>query len=74
MTTVEARCGMSDLLVSQCGHCRNSPDPFAFEHVVERQMVAKFPGSCGACGDEIVVGKTTIGLSESGWVCEGCFR
>lgn len=65
---------MSDLLMSQCGHCRGHSGGGYFEHVVERQMVAKFGGSCAACGERVVAGETTIGLAEDGWVCEACFK
>lgn len=76
--TEEERCDVTDLYPSMCGHCRKTPDTAVeFEHVAERQMLAKFSGRCRGCGEPIVAGETTIGLAdaEAGvWVCEGCIR
>jgi len=70
----EPRCERSELLVSQCAHCKGLDKAETFEYVVEQKMLAKYPGACSACGDRVIPGETTIGLSEDGWVCEGCFR
>ena len=70
----EERCERSELPVSMCAHCKGVDKVETFEHVVEKKIIAQYSGSCGSCGDRVEAGVTTIGLSEDGWVCEGCFK
>lgn len=76
----EARCEKTDLLVSQCAHCRPAPVvrevPFGgvpkIGSNVMIRFTAKFEGQCGECGTHLSAGGE-IGRSVDGtYLCRDC--
>lgn len=63
---MEQRCEKSDLLVTDCAHCRNK-----FKDV-ERLKTAEYRSTC-SCGAAINIGDR-IGLLDGVWVCPNCTR
>jgi PHP family Zn ribbon phosphoesterase len=61
------RCEKTDLLETDCAHCRNSYKE------VERTRTADFRSACTSCGGTINP-KDQIGRVEGVWVCSSCTR
>jgi hypothetical protein len=75
---VTARCDLTDLLPSDCAHCRKTPDPFAEPAVRRRensepgpQITARFAGKCG-CGTGILPGDTIRADGQGGYLAACC--
>jgi hypothetical protein len=83
---VDERCERTDLLVSQCAHCKgNTRTP---EEQVEYEMSqrreryaaeemvgwvpASFPGICAACEEPLVQDALIHRLSDVGWIGTCC--
>jgi hypothetical protein len=71
------RCERTDLLVTDCAHCRDLPDLDAEEIVVVRRgtwFTALYGGRCANCkttfeaGDQI----RADGYGNGGWLAECC--
>lgn len=60
------RCDMSDLLKTDCAHCRSSGK-------LRRTRIAEYRGTCTGCAEGIEPGDR-IGLVEGNWVCSLCTR
>ncbi len=72
MPVAESRCEISDLPVSQCGHCRPAP-PRPLRPSLGPWVEARFPSDCdGDCGDEIQEGDMIRSDGEGGWLCQRC--
>jgi hypothetical protein len=69
--TAEPRCEKTDLLASQCAHCRPRPplDVSAFGPWI----TASFDGECaGDCGRPLRAGDSIRSDGEGGWLCVHC--
>lgn len=63
------RCEVTDLLKSQCGHCRGSAE----RPVRGPWFTARYDGKCdGPCGQEFEAGDTIRSDGEGGWLCQDC--
>lgn len=71
----EARCDRSDLLVSQCGHCRGY-DYYPYDRVdrvdVGVVIKAQYAGKCAQCGKHYPEGTTIGHANDVGWVSMEC--
>ncbi len=68
----DTRCERTDLYVSQCGHCRPTPEPELIDLVITNRFPARFPGQCPVC-DGRIREDDNIGRTEDGeYVCEKC--
>jgi hypothetical protein len=68
---VEERCEASDLLVSQCAHCR--PKPARDTSGFGVWITAGFDSDCdGPCGGGISEGDACRSDGEGGWLCRNC--
>lgn len=66
----EDRC-KHDLLRRDCGDCKPRPRPVV--SLTPVSMVARYPGTCSACGELIAPGdRITRSPEGDGWVCEYC--
>lgn len=61
------RCEKTDLLVTDCAHCRRSGTG------VSARKVAEYKSVCTGCGDTISIGER-IGHVNNNWVCPSCVR
>lgn len=76
----EPRCEKTELLESQCAHCRGLLDPEAeaLQHratlmVTGEYFPAKYAGKCARCGDWFREGAAIRGAAgEPGWLAECC--
>jgi len=73
----DARCDVTELLVTQCAHCRRTPDqpqPHP-ARVLGQQWRAAYPGKCLACGAHFApgdwIGRTAI-QGEAGYLGPCC--
>jgi hypothetical protein len=64
----EPRCSITELIASQCAHCRRLPDP----PVYGRWYRAKTTLVCRDCGDDIESGDRVRAAGHGGVVCEDC--
>lgn len=75
VTQGEARCDRTDLLPSQCAHCRHLTLDPALRDLAEVQITrwvrAATDGTCPSCGHETVPGDR-IAVSATGRFCERC--
>lgn len=77
----EERCPLTELISTQCAHCRKLPDPAAdllrdiFEEPAQRQtgpwFSARYEGRCSECGMAFEVGDP-IRPSGRGFVAPCC--
>lgn len=81
MTSAEERCAFSDLLKSQCAHCRppvlpEKPSPL--ESVLWGPwFTAGYDGDCDGgfdsqCSGQITEGDTIRADGEGGYLCQSC--
>lgn len=86
-TITEDRCELSDLLISQCAHCRGHHDPIA--DLLAAETIAGLTGeglvtgtakqgrSCPSCrawidvGDMVALDRGEDGRAKR-WICGGC--
>lgn len=75
MTT---RCDLSELLVTDCAHCRKTQDPFAEPTRTHRgggtmgpPITASYPGKC-ACGEWFNAGEPIRADGDGGWLARCC--
>lgn len=72
------RCGVPELLVGQCAHCRcptapTPPDPFTVARTaLGRWFAAGYPGECSGCGDIFDAGDRIRADGEDGYLAECC--
>jgi hypothetical protein len=69
----EERCVLSDLLKSQCAHCR--PGTVLSEYVpgeLGPWFTARFDSSCDGCASRIHEGDTIRADGEGGYLCQSC--
>ena len=68
------RCDNTDLLVAECAHCRDLPEPGrepGGRPVVT--ITAGYPGRCAGCGEPFPAGSTiTADPDGHGWTAECC--
>lgn len=74
MAVTEERCAISDLVVSQCAHCRPpAPEPPLDRAKFGPWFEAGHDSDCdGTCGGEIQAGDMIRSDGEGGWLCTGC--
>lgn len=83
MTAPAERCERTDLLVSDCAHCRGHQsveEQVQAERVTDREhpgapgpwFAARWDGECSGCGDPINVGDTIRADGEGGYELWGC--
>lgn len=65
---MEERCVVTELIKSQCAHCRRQALPKG----VDKTKVAAYDSRC-PCGGKITEGQT-IALIEGEWHCPDCRR
>lgn len=70
---VEERCGVTELLVEQCAHCRKVPDP-AVEGAagLGPWISARYRGKCSGCGLPFDVFDDIRGDGAGGWLARCC--
>lgn len=72
-----ARCDLTDLLVTDCAHCRKTPDPFATPTTRRGNgtpgpaIAARYPGKC-VCGESFPVGESIRADGDGGWLSACC--
>jgi hypothetical protein len=68
----EERCPVTELIVSQCAHCRRLPvDPFA-DTESPKWFTARYDGTCAQCGQRLVPGQTIGAGDDHGFICSHC--
>jgi hypothetical protein len=72
MTTAEARCDVTELLVSQCAHCRKTPTPKSTPATYGPRFDARWSGFCSCCGDEFASGEQIRADGCGGYLAECC--
>ncbi len=74
MSDVEERCERSDLLVSQCAHCKGHDLGLKAPSQVYVGYVAKasYTGLCALDRSHSIEPGDRIGQSEHGWLCWRC--
>jgi len=78
MVDTEERCPKTELIVSQCAHCRGDTDPEA-EILADREALirtgywypSKYDGICANCGQPFEANSAIRG-DPRGWVAECC--
>ena len=72
--TSEPRCEVTELLKSQCAHCRPSRQVEVPELPdVGPWFEARFDSDCdGPCGGQIFEGDQCRSDGEGGWLCQRC--
>jgi hypothetical protein len=68
----EPRCELTDLLVSQCGHCRPPAEPPPPELDVGPWFAAGYPGRCSLGEETIREGDRIRADGEGGYLCRAC--
>lgn len=69
----EPRCDLTDLIASQCGHCRGHDQPSVAGLTIVHRFAARFPGPCANCETGRIHEDDLIGKTEDGeYVCEAC--
>lgn len=69
------RCELTELLVSDCAHCRGLPDP---EQAAEADgelgpwFTAGLPGACSGCGGRIYPGDRIRATGDGGYLAQCC--
>jgi len=79
---MDERCSVTELIASQCAHCRKLPDPSAellrdiFGEPTERPggvwFEARYPGSCADCGNPFDGGALIRTDGVRGHLCGLC--
>lgn len=78
MAVTEERCERTDLLVSQCAHCRPAPPPTPRDtSAFGPWFVARFESDCDGDGGPQCLGVIEEGEpcrsdGDGGWLCQGC--
>lgn len=65
----EPRCDITDLLVSQCGHCKGLTED---KPELGPWFAARFEGFCSRCGDAIEPGDPIRADGEGGYLDHDC--
>ena len=70
----EPRCDITDLLVSQCGHCHDFHDDLPSDSEnYGPWFPARFGGTCDGCGEHrFEAGDRIRSDGEGGWLAECC--
>lgn len=69
----EERCEISDLLPSDCAHCRGIKSELDFSGKLVAEFPALYAGKCAAC-DRRYEQDHRIGRTEDGdYICRRCF-
>ncbi|MEA5366061.1 hypothetical protein VA596_41495 [Amycolatopsis sp., V23-08] len=85
----DERCERTELLVDQCAHCLGHQDPaadalaagsprhYAVDIETPRTTIARYPGRCAFCGEQIdpgdlITAVAAPGQSRQTWACAGC--
>lgn len=73
----DARCDITDLLATDCAHCRKLPDPGTERDDIELVgpwFEARYDGRCLGCGDEITgeSGQMIRAVADGGYIGECC--
>lgn len=70
----EKRCERTDLLESDCAHCRGfeMAAEFVSEGTVGKPFVASYPGRCAACEERFNAGEQIISNGQGSYLCEEC--
>lgn len=72
-----ARCDLTELLTTDCAHCRNSPDPFAKPAAPRGNgtpgpvIAARYAGKC-ACGERFDEGDPIRADGDGDWLAACC--
>lgn len=69
--TDQARCELSDLLISECG-CRVHKPEVKAETTVKVWFLAQFDSRCQECGDKMTKGDRIGRTADGEYVCEEC--
>src|SRR5262245_170646 len=74
---IEERCTVSDLLVSQCAHCKQLPDvdhePLTLDGPrLGPWFACQHPGSCSGCGARFAEFDFIRADSTGGWLAQCC--
>lgn len=70
----EIRCSVTELITSQCAHCRPTPEPDPFDEPSDRGpwFHASYRGECAECGDEFEAGDLIRADGNGGYVADCC--
>lgn len=75
---MSTRCDLTDLVTTECAHCRKTPDPFAQPAATRRRngfvgppITAQYPGKC-ACGEQFSAGEPIRADGDGGWLAGCC--
>ena len=72
---MSARCERSDLLETECAHCRGDVLVAAVDPgdvVVLGTVQAQFGGRCALDARHPIVVADVIGRTDAGWICTAC--
>lgn len=74
----EARCTVTDLIESQCAHCRPAPARDALSDFLTQPsqlgpwFFASYPGACTECGCKFDAGDMIRAAVDSGYIADCC--
>lgn len=80
----EARCDKTDLLVTDCAHCRGNDrtieEQFTAEAALRKAayeaapgwIISRYPGDCAECGERFEAGEMIYKLLDVGWISTCC--
>jgi hypothetical protein len=66
------RCELTDLLVSDCAHCRGIAEERPIDPELGPWFAAAYPGHCARCSFPIRVGNTIRADGHRGYLCQEC--
>lgn len=65
------RCDITELLVTECAHCRKLPDPPEQRGERGPWFTARYVGDC-SCGTVFIPGDQIRADGEGGYLCDVC--
>lgn len=69
---IDERCKLTELLTSECAHCRPKVAPERVR-IIGRLIFANYYSDCGECGEPIKPGdQIGRGAVDRYWICADC--
>jgi hypothetical protein len=72
MTATEARCGLTELIATQCAHCLGHDLEVKVEPVITSRFQARYAGRCANCAELFAEGDWVCRTDQASYVCNSC--